>query len=99
MPKRQQSQQQSKSPTKKVKKGRKNKPRSAWQIEWTEEISEDLINFYRETPCLWNFQLASYRDRSKKQSKLENWVKGQNFLDNLNEDEIRDKCLGKLLLY
>jgi Alcohol dehydrogenase transcription factor Myb/SANT-like len=87
------------SPASSSPRAKKRKPKASitWQINWIEEITEDLINFYRENPCLWNFQLSSYRNKSKKQNCLEKWIKRYNFFAtvNLSEDEIAKKHLGE----
>ena len=34
------------------------------ETEWTEEETEQLIEFYKQNDQLWNHHLTSYRDRN-----------------------------------
>ena len=56
------------------------------KISWTEEETVSLIEFYRESTCLWNHCTAEYRDRNAKILAME---KLKDMLKRFTEEEIK----------
>ena len=60
--------------------------------KWTREATRQLVDLYREEPCLWNVKSTDYRNRNKKATAIQKITENMSTTDlSLSTKELRKK--------